>query len=114
MHILHIAMQAFSIDIIAAGDIPCIRIIERIIVLHMSAQFMHAGAQSISWVEHTVHACSHAEQASIHACITDMSSISTFGIDSMFFDMAPIIIESIAHRFLRREIRGQEPALAPG
>ncbi|GAA2945374.1 hypothetical protein GCM10010458_33420 [Microbacterium luteolum] len=48
MHSWHIAMQALSIDIMVAGVIPCIRIIERIMVLHMSAQFMHAGAQSIS------------------------------------------------------------------
>jgi hypothetical protein len=109
----HIAMHALSIDIIDAGVIPCIRIIDRIIVLHMSAQFMHAGAQSMSCVEHTVHACSHAEHASMHACMTDMSIMSIPGIDSMFFDMAPIIIESIAHRFLV-EARGQVTRLAPG
>ena len=108
-------MQALSIDIMVAGVIPCIRIIERIIVLHMSAQFMHAGAQSISCVEQTVQACSHAEHASMHACITDMSIIAMSSVsDSMFFDMAPIIIESIAHRFLLREVRGQDTRLAPG
>ena len=48
MQTWHMAMQALSIDIIDAGVIPCIRIIERIMVLHMSAQFMQAGAQSIS------------------------------------------------------------------
>jgi hypothetical protein len=47
MHIWHIAMHASSIDIMTAGVAPCIRSIVRIIVLHMSAQFMHAGAQSI-------------------------------------------------------------------
>lgn len=43
----HIAMQASSIDIITAGVIPCMRIMDRIMVLHMSAQFMQAGEQSI-------------------------------------------------------------------
>ncbi|MEU4015004.1 hypothetical protein AB0E56_07000 [Microbacterium sp. NPDC028030] len=99
MQVWHIAMHASSIAIIDAGVIPCIRIIERIIVLHMSAQFMHAGEQSIICVEHTVQACSHAAHASMHACMTDMSIICMSGIDSMLFDMAPIIIESIAHRF---------------
>ncbi len=47
MHIWHIAMHASSIDIMTAGVAPCIRSIVRIMVLHMSAQFMHAGAQSI-------------------------------------------------------------------
>jgi len=98
MHIWHIAMHASSIAIMVAGVMPCIRSIDRIMVLHMSAQFMHAGPQSIIWVEQTVHACSHAEHASIHACITAMSIIA-MSVDSMFFDMAPIIIESIAHRF---------------
>lgn len=41
------AMQASSIAIMDAGVMPCMRIIARIIVLHMSAQFMHDGAQSI-------------------------------------------------------------------
>ncbi|NII70725.1 hypothetical protein [Microbacterium ulmi] len=69
----------------------------RIIVLHMSAQFMHAGAHDMSWVEHTVHACSQAEQASIHACRTDMSIVAMSGIDIMSFDIMSIIIESIPH-----------------
>ena len=90
--IWHIAMQASSIDIMVAGFMPCIRIMARIIVLHMSAQFMHAGAHDIICVEHTVHACSQAEQASIQACMTDMSIACMPGIDIMSFDMAPIII----------------------
>lgn len=94
MQTWHIAMHASSIDIIAAGVMPCMRIMARIIVLHMSAQFMHAGAHDIICVEHTVHACSQAEQASIQACITDMSMVSMPGIDA--FDMASIIMESIA------------------
>jgi hypothetical protein len=69
----------------------------RIIVLHMSAQFMHAGAHDIIWVEHTVHACSQAEQASRHACTRDMSIACMPGIDIMSFDMASIIMASIPH-----------------
>jgi hypothetical protein len=96
MQTWHIAMHASSIDIMAAGVMPCGRIMARIIVLHMSAQFMHAGAHDIICVEQTVHACSQAEQASIQACITDMSIACMPGIDIMSFDMAPIIIWSIA------------------
>ena len=97
MHVWHIAMHASSMAIIDAGVMPCMRMSDRIIVLHMSAQFMHAGAHDIICVEHTVHACSQAEQASIHACITDMSIASMPGIDIMSFDMASIIMESISH-----------------
>src|SRR6185312_5420987 len=88
-------MQASSIDIMAGGVIPCMRSIARIVVLHMSAQFMHAGAQSISCIEHTVHACSQAEQASIHSCIMLMSIAAMPGIDASV--MAPIIIASIRY-----------------
>ena len=99
MHIRHIAMQASSIAIMVAGVMPSMRIMDSIIVWHMSAQFMHAGEQSIICVEHTVHACSQAEHASMHACSTDMSIAAMSGIDIIFSDIAPIIIESIAHRF---------------
>jgi hypothetical protein len=97
MHDRHISMQASSIAIIEADDMPCMRIMDRIIVLHMSAQFMHAGAHDIICVEHTVHACSQAEQASIQACSTDMSIVSMPGIDFMSAAMASIIMESIRH-----------------
>ncbi|WP_460773376.1 hypothetical protein [Microbacterium sp. GXF7504] len=81
------------------GVIPCIRSIARIIMLHMSAQFMHAGAHDMSSVAHTVHACSHAAHASMHACITAMS---TAGAPRMVIwsDIASIIIESIARPFV--------------
>src|SRR6187431_200473 len=95
MQFWHIAMHASSIDIIAVGVMPCIRIMVRIMVLHMSAQFMHTGAHDIPWVEHTTQACSHAEQASIQACITDMSIMFMPGIDIMSLDIMSIIIESI-------------------
>src|SRR6476659_5314095 len=100
MQYWHIAMHASSIAIIEAGFIPCGRIMARIIVLHMSAQFMQDVAHDIICVEHTVHACSQAEQASIHACMTDMSIISMPGMDIMSLDMAPIIIESISRSSL--------------
>lgn len=100
MHCWHMAMHASSMAIIVAGVMPCIRSMARIIVLHMSAQFMHAGAHDIIWVEHTVHACSHAEQASIHACTKDMSIVSMPGIDIMSFDMASIIMASISRTSL--------------
>jgi hypothetical protein len=106
-------MQASSIVIITAGVAPCIRIKERIMVLHMSAQFMHAGAQSIICVEQTVHACSQAEHASMHACMTAMSIACMPGMAFMSADIAPIIIESTAHRFRqgfrRRERAGDPP-----
>jgi hypothetical protein len=99
MQTWHIAMHASSIDIIAAGVIPCIRIMARIMVLHMSAQFMHAGAHDIICVEHTVHACSQAEQASIQACMSDMSIVFMPGIDIPSLDIMSIIIESTSRSF---------------
>ena len=105
-------MQASSIDIITAGVIPCMRIIDRIIVLHMSAQFMHAGEQSIICVEQTVHACSHAEHASMQACMSAMSIISMPGIMSMLF-IESIIIASITSSFIHRE-GGRTTRLTPG
>jgi hypothetical protein len=59
--------------IIEAGVIPGIRSMARIIVLHMSAHVMHAGAQSIICTEQIVHACSQAAHASIQACINAAS-----------------------------------------
>ena len=56
-----------------------------------------------------MHACSQAEQASIHACMTDMSIVSMPGIDIMSFDMASIIIESIS-RSSRLSSGGEPPA----
>lgn len=89
------AMHASSMAIMTAGVMPCMRSIERIIVLHMSAQFIQAGAQSISCVEQTVHACSHAAHASRHACIMSMSIAGMPSIDDISSDIAFIIIASI-------------------
>ncbi|SBS74087.1 Copper resistance protein CopC (modular protein) [uncultured Microbacterium sp.] len=112
-------MQASSIDIIEAGVIPCIRIMARIIVLHMSAQFMHAGAQSIIcpsiiWTEHTTHACSQAAQASIHPCMTAMSISGMPSIDIMSFDMASLITASIPHPLSIRRGPACPPAAMVG
>ncbi len=87
-------MQASTIAIMVAGVMPCMRSIARIIVPDMSAQFMHAGAQSIICVEQTVQACSHAAQASMQACIIDMSIAGIPSIDIMSPDIASIIIAS--------------------
>lgn len=80
------------------GVAPCIRSIVRIIVLHMSAQFMQDGAQSIICVEHTVHACSQAEQASIQSCMSCMSMVLMPAFD-MSLDIMSIIIESTSRSF---------------
>lgn len=97
MHVRHISMHASSIAIVDAGVIPGIRSMERIIVPHMSAQLMHVVAHDIIWVAHTVHACSHAAQASRQACTSAMSIVSVPGIDIMSFDMASFIMASIPH-----------------
>lgn len=67
MHIWHIAMHASSMATMTAGVIPLMRNIDRIMVWHMSAQFMHAGAQDMPCSAQTVHACSQAAQASMQA-----------------------------------------------
>ncbi len=95
-------MQASSIAIITGAVMPDIRIMARIIVLHMSAQFEQAGAQSmgrpsIIWAEHTVHACSHAAHASMHACISAMSRSGMPSIDIISGVMASRIMASIRH-----------------
>lgn len=94
-------MQASSIAIMTGGVIPCMRSMLRIIVLHISAQFMHAGAQSIICIAQTVQACSHAAQASMHACAAlIMGAMSMAGMPSIFImssDIAFIIIASITH-----------------
>lgn len=109
MHARHIAMQASSIAIMLDASIPIGRIRARIIVLHMSAQFMHIAEHDIiessicmSFIgadAQIVHACSQAEQASIHACMTAMSmaSIGPLPPSPGPFDIMPIIIESTSH-----------------
>lgn len=47
MQVLHIAMQASSIAAMLIMSMPAGRIIARIMVLHMSAQFMHMVAHDI-------------------------------------------------------------------
>lgn len=113
-HIWHTAMHASSIAVIDAGVIPCIRSMARIIVLHMSAQFMHDDAQSICCVAHTAQACSQAAQASMHACIAAMSTCSMPSIDIMSCDMASIIFVSIAEPTLVRGRAGRPPVAMVG
>jgi hypothetical protein len=113
MHTWHMAMQASSIAIIDVRSMPAMRIIDRIIVLHMSAQFMHMGAHDIIWpsivcTEQTVHACSQAEQASIQACMRSMSMPAIVSIDIMSLDIWSIIIASIP-RHPSVDRRGQVP-----
>jgi methionine-rich copper-binding protein CopC len=116
MHALHIAMHASSIADMDAMSMPIGRIMARIIVLHMSAQFMHMVAHdiimpsSMPCPEHTVHACSHAEQASMHACMTAMSMLSMPAIGIMPLDIMPIIIASTPHLAPRRPSRAGAPA----
>jgi hypothetical protein len=73
---------------------PVGRIIIRMVVLHMSAQFMHmlmhlTMPPDMPASAHIVHACSHAAHASMHSCITDMS-ISA-GMPAISLDMLCII-----------------------
>ncbi|HEY5842884.1 MAG TPA: hypothetical protein VIU87_15745 [Mycobacterium sp.] len=69
-----------------------------IIVLHIAAQFMHAGAHEVISIEHTMDACSQAEQASIQASMTDMSTVLMPAL-AMSFDIMSIIIEFTSHSF---------------
>ena len=63
MHIWHIAMHASSMAIIDALSMPCIRILARIMVLHMSAQFMHAAHSEVCKM------CAQSCQACMDACM---------------------------------------------
>ncbi|WP_258046188.1 hypothetical protein [Leifsonia shinshuensis] len=72
------------------------RSIMRIIVLHISAQLMHIADPDMPSIDiepaHIVHACSHAEHASIHRCIIVMSmpAIGPWA-DSLIIDIIPLI-----------------------
>ncbi|MET1051150.1 MAG: hypothetical protein ABWX65_00785 [Mycetocola sp.] len=77
-HAMHIVIVACSIAIMLSMCMPAGRIIIRIIVFVMSAVFMHMFMHvdmpsPVMVLAHIVHACSHAEQASIHSCIIVMS-----------------------------------------
>jgi hypothetical protein len=100
----HIIDVAWSMDIIAAMSRSFIgigRSIIRIIVLHISAQLMHIAEPDIPSIDiepaHIVHACSHAEHASIHRCIRAMSmpAIGPWA-DTLIIDIIPVI-SSTAH-----------------
>lgn len=101
MQAWQVAMHASSAAIIAGMFMPMGRIIMRIMVEHMSAQFMHidlapAMSSPMAWSAHIVHAISQAEQASIQACIFIMSMPST-GID-MLIIMSLIALIATADR----------------
>jgi hypothetical protein len=98
MHIWHVAIVASSIDTVTSRVMPCIRSMQFIIVLHIAAQFMHAGAHGVISMEHTMDACSHAEQASRQASMTDMSVVLMPAL-AMSLDIMSIIIEFTAHSF---------------
>lgn len=76
---LHIIVVAWSIDIMLSMCMPFGRIIDRIMVLVMSAVFMHMPEHMAMFSPiiidpaHIVHACSQAEHASIHSSIIAMS-----------------------------------------
>lgn len=75
------AIQASNIIATVSMSIPAGRIIIRIMVLHMSAQFIHVAMQAAVLGRpceahisaQVVQACSQAEHASIHSCIMAMS-----------------------------------------
>ena len=103
----HIIAVACSIAIIADMSFSFIgmgRSIIRIMVLHMSAQLMHIAEPPIPSIDmepaHIVHACSHAEHASMHFCIADMSmpAIGPWA-DSLIIDII-CVVSSIALSYL--------------
>jgi hypothetical protein len=95
MHIWHVAIVASSIDMVTSRVMPCIRSMQFIIVLHIAAQFMQAGAHGVISMEHTMDACSHAEQASRQASRTDISVVLMPAL-AMSLDIMSIIIEFTA------------------
>ncbi|UOE44432.1 hypothetical protein [Agromyces larvae] len=84
------------IDIMSAMSQPFMRSIIRIMVPHMSAQFAHIAAHRpmpspASASAHITHACMHAERASRHSSIIDMSM--PFGMSDA--DIAPFIMSIV-------------------
>jgi hypothetical protein len=79
-------MHACSMVIMPSTSIAAGRSVIRIMVLLMSAQFMHIAAHfsiaatPIELVAHIVHACSQAEQASTKFCMAVMSMRSIIGV----------------------------------
>lgn len=95
----HIAMHASSIIVMVGIFMPVGRIIIRIMVLHMSAQFMHVAMHlavpvmpsAAHMSAHVVQACSHAAHASIHSCIVAMS-MSGIGVSTIFIIWTDVFI----------------------
>ena len=74
----HIMIVVCIIDVMTCMSQPFMRSIMRIMVSQTSAQFAHIPAHRpmpspASASAHITHACMHAERASIHSCIIDMS-----------------------------------------
>src|SRR6187431_837092 len=104
-HAMHIVMQACIMAIMLSMSIAAGRIIMRIIVLHMSAQFMHIAmhlpmsAMLIELLAHMVHACSQAEHASIRSCMALMSMPSIEAVELLII---PIMSMEKCYVVLRR------------
>ena len=94
-HAIAMVVQASIIAIVPAISMAAGRIIMRIMVLLMSAMFMHMAphfsmpAMPIALAAHIVQACSHAALASMRFCMADMSmpSIIDVFIVIMFMSM---------------------------
>jgi hypothetical protein len=110
-HARHIIMQVCIIDIITCMSYPVVRSIMRMVVSHTSAQFAHIAAHRpkpspASASAHMMHACMHAERASIHSCIMSMS-MSFMGMSDA--DMAPFIMSIVM--FIRTPRRLRVPGV---
>lgn len=93
----HITTVVCIIDIVTCMSMPFMRSSMRIIVSQTSAQFEHMAAQRpmpspASASAHMMHACTHAERASIHSCII-AGSMPFMGISDD--DMAPFIMSIV-------------------
>jgi hypothetical protein len=84
---MHMVMHASIIAIMLAMSIAIGRMVIRIMVLHMSAQFMHMAmdfsmpVMPIELLAHIVQACSHAAHASMRSCMALMSMPSIAAVD---------------------------------
>ncbi|HEU4756027.1 MAG TPA: hypothetical protein VFS72_05140 [Agromyces sp.] len=88
----------------------------RIIVSHTSAQLEHIAAQRpmpspASASAHMTHACMHAERASIHSCIIDMS-MPFMGMSDA--DIAPFIMSIVMFIRAPAVSRGRASTLPAG
>jgi len=106
MQAWHMATQASRAAVMLSMSMPIGRIIMRIMVLLMSAQFMHMVMQvaipsPAMESAQIVQAISHAEHASIAACIIDMS-IGIMGIEASDMPLDIDIIMSLVMVFMTK------------